>query len=278
MFKDKLNKDQINFFHTFGFILLEDLFLDKIDDIKKSFEEVFKEKTKNQNLNFSNVERVCIPQFIDLHENLSNLLDDERIIGIGESILGRDFNYMGSDGNYYNSHTSWHSDGWGSNILHIKLAFYLDHLKHNKGCLKVLPGSHHIGDEYSKNLNNSFVKSNSYIKKLGSKIPAVSLETRPGDLICFNHNLKHSSYGGGKKRRMFTINLSQRYPKENLRDLKDYINKGARFWIDRAYGEIMVSTASKGRMKHLEQILDNDEELKYYSMLARKKMKAPANG
>ena len=77
MFKDKLNKDQINFFHTFGFILLEDLFLDKIDDIKKSFEEVFKEKTKNQNLNFSNVERVCIPQFIDLHENLSNLLDDE---------------------------------------------------------------------------------------------------------------------------------------------------------------------------------------------------------
>ena len=278
MFKYNLNKDQINFFHTFGFILLEDLFLDKIDDIKKSFEEVFKEKTKNQKLNFANVKRVCIPQFIDLHENLSNLLDDERIIGIAESLLGRDFNYMGSDGNYYNSNTSWHSDGWRSNILHIKFAFYLDHLKHNKGCLKVLPGSHHIGDEYSNNLNNSFVKSNSYIKKLSSEIPAVSLETRPGDLICFNHNLKHSSYGGGKKRRMFTINLSQRYPKENLRDLKDYINKGARFWIDRAYGEIMVSTASKGRMKHLEQILDNDEELKYYSMLARKKMKSPANG
>jgi len=278
MFKDKLDKDQINFFHTFGFILLEGIFLDKIDNIKKSFEEVFKEKTKNKNLNFANVERVCIPQFIDLHENLSNLLDDERIIGIGESILGSDFNYIGSDGNYYNSNTSWHSDGWGSNILHIKFAFYLDHLKHNKGCLKVLPGSHHIGDEYSNNLNNSFTKSNSYIKKLDAELPAVSLETRPGDLICFNHNLKHSSYGGGKKRRMFTINLSQRYPKKNLRDLKDYINKGARFWIDRAYGEIMVSTASKGRMKHLEQILDNDEELKYYSMLARKKMKAPANG
>ena len=77
---------------------------------------------------------------------------------------------------------------------------------------------------------------------------------------------------------MFTINLSQRYPKENLRDLKDYINKGARFWIDRAYGEIMVSTASQKRIKHLEQILENEGELKYYTMLARKQMKKPANG
>ena len=278
MFLDKLNKNQINHFHTFGFILLEGLFLDKIDDIKKSFEEVFKEKTKNKNLNISNVERVCIPQFIDLHKNLSSLLDDERIIDIGKSILGNDFNYMGSDGNYYNSNTPWHSDGWGSNILHIKIAFYLDNLKHDKGCLKVLPGSQHIGDKYSNYLNNSFTQSKSYVNELCSEIPAVSLETRPGDIICFNHNLKHSSYGGGKKRRMFTINLSQKYPKENLRELKDYINKGARFWIDRAYGEIMVSTASKERMKHLEQILDNDEELKYYSMLARRKMNEPAKG
>ena len=151
----KLNKNQINFFHTFGFILFKGLFLDKIDDINISFEEVWKLKTKKQKINFTKIERLCIPQFIDLHNNLTNLLDDERIINIGESILGNNFNYMGSDGNYYNSNTSWHSDGWESNILHIKLAFYLDHLKHNNGCLKVLPGSHHIHDKYSKDLDIS---------------------------------------------------------------------------------------------------------------------------
>ena len=106
-------------------------------------------------IDFENVERVCLPQFIDLHKSLYDLLDDCRIINIGESILGSDFNYMGSDGNYYHSNTSWHSDGWQANILHIKLAFYLDNLEHNKGCLKVLPGSHHLGDKYSNYLNKN---------------------------------------------------------------------------------------------------------------------------
>ena len=274
----KLKKNQIDFFKTFGFILIEGLFLDKIEDIINSFEEVFEQQTKKQKRDPFNNERKCIPQFIDSHEYLASLIDDERIINIGECILGENFNYMGSDGNYYNSNTSWHSDGWGSNILHIKLAFYLDHLKHNKGCLKILPGSHHIHDKYSNDLDISFKKKNSYLKKLGAEVPSISIETEPGDLICFNHNLKHSSYGGGKNRRMFTINLSQRYPDENLRDLKDYINKGSRFWIDRAYGDIMINTASKKRMKHLVQVLENEEELKYHSMLARKKMKKPANG
>ena len=274
----KLNRNQINFFNTFGFILFKGLFLDKIEDIIKSFDEVFKLKTKKHKFNLINVERNCIPQFIDSHNNLANLIDDERIIKIGESLLGIDFNYMGSDGNYYNSNTRWHSDGWASNILNIKLAFYLDHLRHNKGCLKVLPGSHHIHDRYANDLDMSFKKKNSYLEMLGSEVPGISIETEPGDLICFNHNLKHSSYGGGQKRRMFTINLSQRYPEENLRDLKDYINEGSRFWIDRAYGDIMLNTASKKRMKYLAQVLENEGELKYHSKLARKKMKKPANG
>ena len=154
----KLNKDQINFFNTFGFILLKGLFLDKIESIINSFEEVFELQTKEQKRDLFNIERKCIPQFIDSHNDLANLIDDQRIISIGESILGNNFNYMGSDGNYYNSNTSWHSDGWASNILHIKLAFYLDHLKQNKGCLKVLPGSHLINDRYSKDLDICFKK------------------------------------------------------------------------------------------------------------------------
>ena len=55
------------------------------------------------------------------------------------------------------------------------------------------------------------------MNKLGAEVPGISIETEPGDLIFFNHNLKHSSYGGGRNRRMFTINLSQKYPNGNLR-------------------------------------------------------------
>ena len=36
-------------------------------------------------------------------------------------------------------------------------------------------------------------------------------------------------------------------------------NQGARFWIDRAYGDIMLKSASKKRMKHLKQVLENED-------------------
>ena len=46
MIDHKLKRDQIDFFKTFGFILIEGLFLDKIEDIINSFEEVFEQQTK----------------------------------------------------------------------------------------------------------------------------------------------------------------------------------------------------------------------------------------
>ena len=48
-----LNKNQINFFNTFGFIIFKGLFLDKIKDIITIFEEVFEQKTENQNININ---------------------------------------------------------------------------------------------------------------------------------------------------------------------------------------------------------------------------------
>ena len=44
----KLKRNQINYFKTFGFILLKGLFLDKIEDIINSFDEVFALQTKKQ--------------------------------------------------------------------------------------------------------------------------------------------------------------------------------------------------------------------------------------
>ena len=44
----KLNRNQINFFNTFGFILFKGLFLDIIEDIIIYFEEVFELNSKKQ--------------------------------------------------------------------------------------------------------------------------------------------------------------------------------------------------------------------------------------
>ena len=103
----------------------------------------------------------------------------------------------------------------------------------------------------------------------GSEVPAVALETRPGDVVVFNHNLHHASFGGGQQRRMFTLNNCQRIPRDQLQVLKAYIGAHARYFIERHYGEKMVKTAGPKRMVHLEQVLENDGHLAALTAKAR---------
>ena len=86
----------------------------------------------------------------------------------------------------------------------------------------------------------------------------------------FNH--------GGTRRRMFTINLEERYAEADLDTLRDVMAKETRFWIESAYGEAMVRTASPSRMKHLEQRIANDDHLAELSRKARLEMSEPSRG
>ena len=146
----KLTEQQLAFFDTFGYLGFPGLLADRIDEIINAYEEVWAERGGGHHGRpHDGKERSCIVPFIDQHERLSSLLDDERIRGIATSLLGDDFNYMGSDGNYYAGDTRWHSDGWHPEILHIKIAFYLDTLTRDTGCLRVIPGSHKRDDVYA---------------------------------------------------------------------------------------------------------------------------------
>ena len=109
----------------------------------------------------------------------------------------------------------------------------------------------------------------------GSQVPALPLETQPGDVLVFNHDIKHSAWGGSKRRRMFTMNCCQRYPDEKLADLREYISGGSRFLIERAYDSTIVRTASPERMVHLEQVLANDGHLAELSHKRRQEMAEP---
>src|SRR5438552_1634510 len=67
---------------------------------------------------------------------------------------------------------------------------------------------------------------------------------------------------------MFTMNLCQRYPEERLDDLRRYMAGGARFWVERGYGEAMIRTAGPERMRHLAQVLANGGQLAAPARLA----------
>lgn len=274
-----LTEQQVRFFDTFGYLGFPGLLADRYAEIEQAFEGVWAERGGGHaGKPHDGQARSCIVPFIDQSEALSSLLDDPRILAIATSLLGDDFNYMGSDGNYYVGDTGWHSDGWHPEMRHLKIAFYLDPIARHTGCLRVIPGSHKVGDAYAEALQRQVGKSQDLFGIPGSEVPAVALETQPGDIVCFNHNTKHAAFGGGTHRRMFTINLCQRYPDEKLQDLRNYLNGFSRFWVERAYGEKMVRTAGPERQIHLEQVMANDGHIAELSRQAREKMAEPSRG
>jgi Phytanoyl-CoA dioxygenase (PhyH) len=276
-----LTESQLARFHTFGFLAFPGLLADRIEDIIKEFEAIWAAHGGGHNGQLHDgTARSCSVQFIDQSIYLSTLLDDPRIHGIAADILGDDFNYMGSDGNFYTGDTRWHSDGYGGRggPLHIKIAFYLDALTGETGALRVIPGSHRVGEPFADALQRDIRKGAEVWGLEGNEVPAVALSTNPGDILVFNHDLKHATFGGSQRRRMFTMNCCQRYPDDKLQDLRDYMGGGARFWVERAYGEEIIRTANSARMRHLEQCLANDGHLSELSRKAREQMAEPARG
>ena len=163
--------------------------------------------------------------------------------------------------------TNWHSDGYATRpVISIKIAFYLDKLTSTTGALRVIPGSHKIGDKFGLSLEEYVKDTETTLGMDPSEVPSQVLEITPGDIVVFNHSIKHASFGGSSRRRMFTMNFSERYPDDKIDDLREQLGSESRFWIDRIHGEEMIRTASPERWVHLEQVRANDTHLAELTM------------
>ena len=281
----KLTQQQLSFFDTFGYLAFPGLLADEVGTITDAFEQVWAE---NGGGHFGKAHdekrRSALIQFIDQNEYLSAVIDDERIDGIASSVLGDDYNYSGSDGNYYVGDTRWHSDGYRKKpVVSLKMAMYLDPVTSGTGCLRVIPGSHLYDDGFANSLQEALDQPRDQfdVQKWGvegAEVPAVALESQPGDLVMFNHCIKHSSWGGGTRRRMFTLNFEERYAEENLDELREAMGAETRFWIERNYGDVIIKTASPRRMVHLEQRMANDGHMAELSRKKREEMEEPSRG
>ena len=201
-----LSPQQLRFFEVFGYLVLPRLLKDDIEEITDAFEQVWAER----GMDHDGTKRSMIVPFIDQHERLCALLDDDRIEGLVGCLIGAGFQYVGSDGNFYEGDTPWHSDRLATEVRFLKVAFYLDAVRRHSGCLRVIPGSHLAEDTFAGTLTDNLGEPEGIYDLDGSEIPAVALESAPGDVVIFNHRLKHAAFGGGERRRMFTINCCER--------------------------------------------------------------------
>jgi ectoine hydroxylase-related dioxygenase (phytanoyl-CoA dioxygenase family) len=251
-----ITPQQKTFFDTFGYLHMPGLFKDDIADITRAFEEVW---TRRGHVHKGDVRSAILP-FVDQHERLRELFDDPRILAIGNGILGEDFNFMGSDGNFYVGDTRWHCDSYHEDYIFMKVAFYLDPIDAKSGALRIVPGSN-ATSPYRAKLGDRIVASEQEMGIKGIDVPAVSLDSQPGDVVAFHHNCLHASYGGSKARRMFTIDMCQHYQDADLDELRQYLSIFGRKGLPHMYGDETIATASPERMRHLKQVLDNDSHM-----------------
>ncbi len=204
-----LTEQQRAHFDTFGFVIFKQLFTPaETAEITRNFDDVMAEQRNGEP--FPGDRRQMILSLVEQRDELARLLEDDRIYGIAEDVVGPNFVWIAGDGNLYVGDTQWHPDAGKYPI--IKVAFYLDPVREDSGCLRVIPGSHKEPLHSDLKVMTRH-RETPPVYPFGAKpedIPAFPLESDPGDVVMFNQNLWHSSFGGSTHRRMFTLNFAKR--------------------------------------------------------------------
>jgi ectoine hydroxylase-related dioxygenase (phytanoyl-CoA dioxygenase family) len=270
----ELTEQQQRFFETFGYLHLPGVLAERIGWITEQYEAVWRER----GVVHDGTQRSCIVPFIDQLTEFCTLLDDARIVGLVRGLLGEDFNYLGGDGNWYTGDTQWHPDGAHSVGKWLKVAFYLDPVGRDTGCLRVIPGTHRL-DAIGAWEAREARRSEELWGVSQRDVPSIALETQPGDLVAFNHNLMHASFGGSTHRRMFTMNfVSHCVTAEEKAELRAFINAQARFWIEHLHSDAMRETGPAERRRYLRQVWEHEDELSALSAKYRETAAEPSRG
>ena len=204
----KLDQQQISFFNTFGFLIVRQLLSPaEVEKVVAGFEWSIQNRGGGSDHDGSR--RTMFGGPIEHTTQMCAVLDHPGILGLIGGVTGGDFNYCGGDGNYYTGDTRWHPDGnWGQ-LWATKTAFYLDPVSRDSGCLRVIPGSQNP----SHCVRSQQIDPNLSADLVGvapRDFPgSVALESNPGDVVIFNHDLYHASFGGSERRRMFTMNCTR---------------------------------------------------------------------
>ena len=261
-----LTQEQLGFFDAFGYLMIPQLFSSsETDEIIEAFEWTIQNCGGGKDHDGSS--RTMFPGPIEHHPRMCAILDHPEILNLIGGVLGEDFNYCGGDGNYYTGDTGWHPDGgWGS-LIAAKVAFYLDPLTRNTGALRVIPGSHrpdHFVRKEGIDVNNSL----GFFGIPPTEFPgSIALETNPGDVVIFNHDLFHASFGGTSRRRMFTMNCTIKpETSEELEQVRRYMQAhtpGSNNYVTGAgmYYPPMIDTADENRLQYLRQPIEIHDQL-----------------
>lgn len=209
-----LTDSQVSFFHSFGYVFAPKLFrsseVEKITNVSDSFmrelrdgEVVDPEQGQSEDT------------FVERNAYLTQVVADDRIYESARKILGDRFLWAGSEGHItVNSTHPWHPDRPGNaeevSYTRLKVNIYLDPIRSESGCLRVIPGSHRwpLHGEIEPERFHQHGDTVSPFNVPGTEMPSVLLESNPGDVVFFNQSLWHAIFNGWAGRRYIALKFA----------------------------------------------------------------------
>jgi len=228
-----INTDQKAHFDTFGYLMLPKLFsAEEIKEIREASVEIINQNHKPDSLDSD--EGWSIGGFMERHPLLIKLLDDDRIHGIPEALLGPDFVLSMTDGHIRGGNTPWHGrntseelDDGNSYRFNCRVAFYFDTLNKDNGALRVIPGSHHrqFAERLSPLWDLNDDPTSSVFGITATDVPCVSLDTEPGDALVFTESVYHSSFGGKSRLQLTSQYIANPVTENHVNEIKEQADK-----------------------------------------------------
>ena len=239
----KLTSEQIAFYEAFGFVVLRHAFSgEEMKIIDREFEALGSKERQGQS--FSGQEDQVVHYLIEHLPDFTRL--SQRVNDAAEQLLGSGYYFAGTGANLYVAETGWHADlGWHPSMLGgrpappgnfyrgVKVGMYLDPVTRNTGCLRVIPASHMMPNPILDllaptqcDMPGNF-SADGTIKRFGippSEVPCHAIDSEPGDLVFFSHQVWHGAFGGKTGRRLIALNYKA---KPTTDDEHEYIRKRA---------------------------------------------------
>ena len=192
-----ITREQVSHFNTFGFLLLRQvLTTQEVETIRLETDDIFDEARDGKPYG-GDLEP--IQPFFERRPFMASLVADDRLYSIGEGLLGPDFFLDVTEGWRHTGTTTWHGGGkFCETLPDIKIAFYIEPLTKETGCLRVVPGSHiRANPDLLSPLREECDDLD--FMPFGipqSEVPCFALESQPGDLVVFTESTLHASFGG----------------------------------------------------------------------------------
>ena len=231
-----LASEQIAHFNAFGLLVLRRLFTrGEMAEIGRQFDGVMEEDKAGREPpagRCSHCTGACLDRMHSVYGLVERpplhwLAEDDRTYLPLTELLGPGIAWMGSEGQRYHTDSKWHPDGWLPNMKRIKVAVYLDPLAKETGCLRVIPGSHR--DPAHGALEPLRDAESSPFGVGQADVPSHAIETQPGDVVFFDMNIWHASFGGAKGRRQIAMVVTESI--ENA-DHEDFLRNAHEVTVD----------------------------------------------